>query len=126
MAWLDVSEVIRDPAFTSPVLLVKSVESEDEAGNPVWLDGAVGEVDAVVTADAKTIARLPDALRREGTILVRFMAGDAPEGFQGGGYDAVVWRGRRFAVKDCADYSHFGDGFLRLVCAPEEASDGGY
>lgn len=126
MALLDVSEVIKDPLFTSPVTLVKSIEGFDEAGNPTWTDGATTEVDAVVTSDLKSIERLPDSLQREGTILVRFMIGDAPEGFQGGGYDAVIWRGKRFVVKDTADYSQFGQGFLRLTCWPEEVTDGNY
>lgn len=126
MALLDVSEVIRDPLFTSPVTLIKSEESIDDDGNAVWSDAETAEVMAVVTADTKTIERLPDALQRAGTILVRFMVGDAPEGFQGGGYDALMWRGKRFVVKDTADYSQFGQGFLRLTCWPEEVSDGSY
>ena len=126
MALLDVSEVIRDPLFTSPVTLIHRIESYDENGNPVWTDADQAEVMAVVTSDMKSLERLPDALRREGTILVRFMIDDAPEGFSGGGYDAVIWRGKRFVVKDTADYSQFGDGFLRMTCWPEEINDGGY
>lgn len=126
MALLDVSEVIRDPLFTSPVTLIHRIESYDENGNPVWTDADQAEVMAVVTSDMKSLERLPDALRREGTILVRFMIDDAPEGFSGGGYDAVIWRGRRFVVKDTADYSQFGKGFLRLTCWPEEISNGSY
>ena len=126
MALLDVSEVIRDPLFTTTITLIKSVEGLDDDGNAVWTDSAQADVQAVVTSDTKTIERLPDALQRAGTILVRFMIDDAPEGFQGAGYDAVVWRGRRFVVKDTTDYSHFGQGFIRMVCWPEEASDGNY
>lgn len=126
MALLDVSEVIRDPLFTTTVTLIKTTESVDEDGNAVWTDSAHADVQAVVTSDTKTIERLPDALQRAGTILVRFMIDDAPEGFQGSGYDAVLWRGRRFVVKDATDYSHFGQGFIRMVCWPEEASDGSY
>lgn len=126
MAFLDVSEVIRDPLFTSPVTLIKCEETVDEDGNAVWIDADTADVMAVVTADTKTIERLPDALQRAGTILVRFLVGDAPTGFQGGGFDALIWRGKRFVVKDAADYSQFGQGFLRLTCWPEEASDASY
>lgn len=126
MAFLDVSEVIRDPLFTSPVTLIHRIESYDENGNPVWTDGDRTEVMAVVTSDMKTLERLPDSLRREGTIMVRFMVADAPEGFQAKGYDGLIWRGKRFVVKDTADYSQFGEGFLRMTCWPEEATDGGY
>lgn len=126
MALLDVSEVITDPLFTSPVTLIHRNESYDEYGNPIWTDGETAQVNAVVTSDMKSLERLPESLRREGTILVRFMKDGAPEGFSGGGYDAVIWRGRRFAVKDTADYSQFGKGFLRLTCWPEEINDGSY
>lgn len=125
MALLDVSEVLRDPMFTSSVTLIPRTEGVDGDGNPTWSDGEPREASAVVTADMKTIERLPEALRRAGTILVRLMVNDAPQGF-GHGYDAVQWRGRWFVVKDCADYSQFGSGFLRLVCWPEEVNDGSY
>ena len=125
MALLDVSEVIEDPLFTSPCTLIKTTESTDENGEAVWADGETAEIAAVVTSDQKTIDRLPDALQRTGTIIVRFMADKAPEGF-GAANDAVLWRGKRFVVKDIADYSQFGRGFLRLVCWPGEAGNGRY
>lgn len=125
MALLDVSEVIDDPLFTSEVTFIKRYESVDDMGNPVWIDERRATARAVVTSDTKTMERLPEALQRAGSILVRALAESAPEGF-GHGYDAVLWRDRLFAVKDCADYGQFGRGFIRLVCWPEEASDGSY
>ena len=125
MALLDVSEVIRDPIFTTSIKLVRRIEDADADGNAVWRDAESTSVEAVVTSDSKAIERLPDALQRAGTILVRFMIADAP-GFQGSGYDFVIWRGKRFVVKDATDYSHFGQGFIRMVCWPEEISDGSY
>ena len=126
MALLDVSEVIRCPFFTSTVTLVHTSESFDANGNPIWADDDQSTCEAVVTSDMKSIERVPEALRRAGMILVRFMCSDAPEGFEGGGYDAVLWRGKRFLVKDCADYSQFGQGFYRLICWPEDSDDGSY
>ncbi len=125
MALLDVTEVITDPLFTSPVTLVTRQESTDAEGNPAWIDAYPKDARAVVTSDSKSIERLPDALQAVGTILVRLCVDDVPDGF-GHGYDCVKWRGRSFVVKDCADYSQFGAGFIRLVCWPEEVSDGGY
>lgn len=125
MALLDVSEVISDPLFTTTVTLVRTEEFVNDQGEATWKDAETRDVSAVVTADTKTIERLPDALRRAGTILVRFLVKDF-DAYQARGYDAVVWRGRRFVVKDAADYSHFGAGFVRMVCWPEEVSDGGY
>lgn len=126
MANLDVSEVITCGLFTSPVRLIHMAEGYDAKGNPVWTQASYSDCMAVVTSDMKHIERLPEALRRSGSIVVRFMVGDAPEGFQGAGQDAVEWRGRRFTVVDCADYTQFGAGFLRLICNPAEAYDGSY
>jgi hypothetical protein len=125
MASLDVSEVITDPLFTSPVTLVRVKEASDAYGDPVWDDAEKIEVSAVVTADQKTISRLPEALQRTGAILVRVASAGVPPEF-GAAYDAVLWRGKRFVVKDCADYTKWGSGFLRLTCWPEEISDGRY
>ena len=126
MALLDVSEVIGDPDFTSPITLIHVVSGVDEFGDPVHRDEAEIIVDAVVTSDLKTLDRLPDEFHRAGTILVRVLKKLVPAGFQGGGWDAVVWRGKRFTVKDIADYSQFGGGFLRMTCVPEEAGNGDY
>ena len=126
MALLDVSEVIEEPLFTSLVTLVAMAESFDAVGNPVWLESSSTTVMAVVTSDMKVIERLPEALRRVGAIVVRFMIPDSPSGFYGQGYSRVIWRGKKFTVKDCADYTQFGRGFLRLICHPEEVSDGSY
>lgn len=120
MATLDVERVIRSPFFTSPCTLVAFSETTDEYGNASWKEGASAEVQAVVTSDLRTMERLPEALRRSGTILVRVMIDDLPSGFTGTGFDEVRWRGRRYTVKDCADYSQFGKGFIRMTCAPME------
>ncbi len=64
MATLDVERVIRSPLFTSPCKLIHFVEGLDKFGNPTWTEGESTEVMAVITADTKTISRLPEALRR--------------------------------------------------------------
>lgn len=123
MALIDVPEVIGDPLFTSAIRLVDRVETFDEYGNPIWEERLSADVQAVVTSDIKTIERLPEALRQTGTILVRFLAKYAPEGFSGKGYDEIEYRGRRYTVQDRVDYTQFGDGHLRLVCVPKDVND---
>lgn len=125
MANLDVSEVISDPFFTSPVKLIRREETFDEDGQPVWTEVESFSCKAVVTSDMKTLERLPEEIRRVGSIVVRFLTKDAPT-FQGRAHDCVEWRGKIFAVMDAADYTQFGRGFIRLICSPEEATDGGY
>lgn len=129
MADLDVNEVIEDPLFTSEVTLIAATESADAYGNPLWTDGAEATVQAVVTSDMRNMLRIADELRVDGMILVRFPVEDAPAGFTGSGNDAVLWNGRRYVVRDVADYSQFGRGFYRMICHPAEippvSSDGG-
>jgi hypothetical protein len=122
MADLDVNEVIEDPLFTSEVKLISVDEQSDGYGNPEWSDYSEATIQAVVTSDMKNMNRIPDELRVDGMILVRFPTEDAPTGFTGTGYDAVMWNGRRYVVKDVADYSQFGRGFYRMVCHPAEIS----
>jgi hypothetical protein len=123
MALLDLSEVLNDPLFTSSIRLINRVETTDENGNPVWEERVSAEINAVVTADIHTIERLPEALRRTGSILVRYLAQLAPEGFTATGFDSLEYRGRRYTVKDKVDYSHFGEGMIRLICIPEDVVD---
>lgn len=126
MALLDVSEVISDPLFTSDVTLIPRVLTYDEDGNPVYTDASdTYEFKAVVTQDSKTLARYPDSLVREGSIVVRYLVNDAPE-MVGKGYDRIEWRGKSFVIRDASDYTQFGRGFIRLLCVPEDADDGSY
>jgi hypothetical protein len=125
MALLDVCEVLDDPLFTSEVTLTKRTESSDDYGNPVWSDGDSATVQAVVTADQKSIERLPDDLQKSGTILVRVNSDCVPSGY-GVANDCVTWRGKTFVIKDSSDYSHFGRGFMRFVCWPEDVTDVSY
>lgn len=124
MAFLDISEVLTDPMFTSEVTLVSKSQTYDEYGNPVWGADSRKIIQAVVTSDLKTIERLADGLRKAGTILVRFPAEFAPDDFKGGGFDSVIYRDRTYVVTDCADYVQFGRGFYRLTCTDEAINDG--
>jgi hypothetical protein len=122
MADLDVSEVITDPLFTSPVRLIAVDEPTDDYGNPEWKDFSEVTVQAVVTAVSNRMETIPDELRIDGAIRVVFPSDEAPANWQGTGRDAVIWRGRRYVVKDVTDNSQFGRGFYRLICWPEEVN----
>ena len=120
MANLDVSEVLEDPLFTSAVTLVTVAEDFDSLGNPIWVSGTEKTIQAVVTSDLKEMLRIPEELRIEGSILVRFPSDLVPEGWTGTGFDAIIWNGHKYTVKDTGDYSQFGRGFLRCFCHPLE------
>ena len=126
MALLDVDEVLRDPLFTTKVRLSHYEQGFDSDGNPSWKRTSFTDCPAVVTSDEKQFSRLPESLRRDGTILVRVTVRDIPEGFSGSAFDRVVFRGRKFVVNSSGDYSQFGTGFIRMVCSPEETTDGSY
>lgn len=123
MALIDLSACF-NPYFTSRVRLIHCAETVDG----VFAESSINEVssgdaDAIVTADSRTIERLPEALRLPGTISVRYMCGREPEGFRGAGHDRVEWKGKRYTVADRSDGAQFGAGFVRLICHPEEAYD---
>ena len=120
MANLDVSEVLEDALFTSAITLIPMSQDFDEYGNPVWKDGESKTIQAVVTSDLKSMLRLPEELRVEGSILVRFPSDLIPPGWTGENFDCIIWNGKRYTVKDTADYSQFGRGFYRCLCHPFE------
>lgn len=111
MATLDVERVIRSPLFTSPCKLIHFVEGLDKFGNPPGPKAKAFEVMAVITADTKTISRLPEALRREGTILVRFMIADMPKVSGGSGNDEVEWRASALSSKTARITRSLGRAF---------------
>lgn len=124
MANLDLSDVIRDPLFTSEITVQSMGQSWDAMGNPIYAVSDEMILQAVVTGDSKPIERLPDGHRRAGGITVRFCLADVPPDFSGKSYDRVIWRGSFFVVQQVRDCSQFGRGFMTLVCAPEEPGDG--
>jgi hypothetical protein len=120
MANLDVSEVLEDELFTSAVTLVPMVQGYDEYGNPKWENGESKTIQAVVTSDLKSMLRFPEEMRVEGSILVRFPSDLVPSGWTGENFDSIIWNGKKYTVKDTADYSQFGRGFYRCLCHPFE------
>ena len=109
-----------DGVDTAPGLYTVLVSATDDSLMRPLYEQITFETASFVTAQAQK-----KGYTFVGSPLVRFMVDDAP-GFQGSGYDFVVWRGKRFVVKDATDYAHFGQGFIRMVCWPEEVSNGGY
>lgn len=125
MALLDLSEVF-DPLFMSPVEIQHISGSAGADGELVEDEGERIKIMAVVSSDRKMINRLPEELRRDGTISVRVKKSDIPEGFQGNGYDRIYWRGKRFTINSTSDASQWGAGMLTMVCLPEEINGGDY
>lgn len=114
-----------NPYFTSKVDLVHyGTTYEGEFQEPTYKELSRASIWGIVTSDDRALERLPESIRSAGAVSVRYQTADAPEGFTGGAHDRVEWRGQVYSIADNGNGSHYGAGFVKLLCNPWEASDG--
>lgn len=121
MALLDVSDVLLDADFTNVVTLIKRSAAVNTHGETV-LSEVSCYITAVVQGDnPEMLERLPQGARLSDVITVYTKAELEAES-EGGYADVIVWRGRRYQVKDVAeDFMNYGAGFTKAFCMLEPA-----
>lgn len=123
MAFLDVTDVLRDPDFTDLITIISREDSINEYGEMV-LEYSEGVEDYAVVegVDKKTLDMLPDSARLRNPIVV-FYNGVLNLETDTTYADIVVWNGKRYQVYlILEDFGNFGDGFVKAVCLQVDAS----
>jgi galactose-6-phosphate isomerase len=117
-AQIDVSDVLLDPDFTSPVCLIDRKNVVDNYGQNSIKEVPFETVGSIQPASGKVIARLPEAMRvaNLSSFWVRAtIIASAP-----GKYSSIlVFNGQRYQVMTVFDWSNYGAGFTEGVCVAE-------
>lgn len=118
MAQLDVSEIIADPDFVDPVMIIHRKPVVDGFGENKLFETKVNTIGCFQPTSGKSLARLPDALRTEDvrTIWVRgLIISDGKCQYP----DIVVIKGFRYAVQVILDWTNYGSGWTECVAIRE-------
>lgn len=133
MALLDVSEVLNDPLFQEPAVLIRRREAIGDDGLTVLTEGAKPIMVVATSGDGDMLAQTPTGRTLNST--VRFYTAEAiSPGQSEQSADVVLWRGRRYVAISVSDWSNWGAGFTSASCqlldlaggTPDDAIEGGF
>lgn len=120
MALIDVSELLLDPDFVNPIQIIRRTSSVNSMGeNVIDSETVIDTFGSVQPAKYKDIQRLPEALRIEDvrSFYVKMeILQDGTSVYP----DLIVWGGERFAVKTCAPWLNFGQGWNEGIAVREK------
>ena len=119
MAQLDVSELMTDPDFVDRIEIITRTAMVTSQGENTVQEKSARTVGSVQPADYETLQRLPEALRNEnvssfwikGQILLTEDCKYPP---------VLVFRNRRYQVRQVADWSNWGAGYCEGICVAEK------
>lgn len=123
MANLDVSWLLLDPDFSSVVTLIVRQLTVDGNGETQMSETITPNVVMCIQgADRETIDRMPEGAKLSDIITV-YYAGPLHAESPGGYADVIVWKGKRYQVKDVInDYTHFAGSWSKAACELEAVS----
>lgn len=122
MANIDVSDILLDPDFVNDVQLIHRTATTGTNGKTVVTElTPVDTVGSVQPANAKELARVPDALRMHDWRAFYIKAEILTDGSSQ--YpDIIVFNGRRFEVKSTEPWLNFGAGWNKGLCVAQGLS----
>lgn len=117
---LDVTDVLRDPAFKDVIDVIRNTSVVDDHGFNVVTPKTYRNVSAVVTQAGGDVLRRQIAGERiEGNISVytMFRLTDGRD-FANNDLtaDIVIYDGNKYTVTSVKDYSRWGQGFVAATC----------
>lgn len=117
MATLDVSRVLRNPRFKSPVTVYRRTYEVNDYGRTVAAETSETVQAVVQPARERDLERLPEGDRVAGTIKIYC---ETPLTVRADGRlpDEILWRGLRHIVKAC-DAWLYGPGFYVALAVPQ-------
>lgn len=110
MAQVDVTDILADPDFVDPIVIVRRTPTIDQYGENVLTEQSFQTFGSVQPIDGKTLQRLPDALRvanQKHFFVKGTIVSDGTSRYP----DVLVMNGIRYAVQAIFDWSNFGAGW---------------
>ncbi len=119
MAEIDVTELLYDPDFVDPCVLVHRTASVNSYGENVTIETRQPTIGSIQPASGKTIQRLPEAMRVANISSFWIKAGIVSDGSGGKYPDIIVFKNKRYQVQTVLDYSNWGAGWAEGTCVVE-------
>lgn len=121
MGLIDVSELLTDPDFVSPITLVRRTPTVNDRGENILAEVGVPTIGSVQPASGKTLQRLPEALR-VADVSSFWVKGKIIADGRSKYPDVICFGGSRYAVQTVLDWTNWGDGWCEGTCVREKPS----
>jgi hypothetical protein len=118
MALIDITELLTDPDYASPIAIVTRVPSVNFLGENYLNETTKMTWGCVEPANGKSISRLPESLRVSN--LMSFWIRGVIVTSEPEQYPAILlFKGNRFQVKIVFDWSGWGSGWSEGLCVAQ-------
>lgn len=121
MALIDVSDLLSDPDFIDPIIVIRRTSTTNSFGENVLFETEIQTFANVQPASTKQIMRLPEDLRMADVRsfylrleIVQDGTTDYP--------DILVFQGKRFEIQTAAPWLNYGSGWNEGVCVGQKPS----
>lgn len=121
MARIDVSELMIDPDFVDPVVLVHRTPTVTNLGENTLTELKVATVGSVQPASGQTILRLPDAMR-VGDVNSFWVKGEIVSDGSNEYPDLIQFQGVSYAVQTVNNWTNWGGGWSVGTCIRQRIS----
>jgi galactose-6-phosphate isomerase len=121
MAQLDVSELMTDPTFVDPILIIHRRPTVNEMGENTLTRRTVPSIGSVQPASGNVLARLPDSFR-DSDVSSFWVKGVIIADGRSQYPDVLVFKNEEYEVQQVMDWSNFGQGYSEGICIRKKIS----
>lgn len=118
MGQIDVTELLCDPDFVSPITLIHRKTQVNALGENVLTESGVATIGCIQPMSGKTLQRLPEALR-VGDNQTFYIKGNVTADRSSKYPDIIVFRGQRYVIQMVFDWTNWGQGWVEGTCVRE-------
>lgn len=119
MGQIDVTEILADPDFVDPLVLIHRKSSVDDFGENKLVEQGFPTYGSVQPVSGKTLARLPDELR-VADVNSFWIKGKIVSDGKCQYPDVISFNGQRYAVQMVFDWTAWGEGWTEGTCVREK------
>jgi hypothetical protein len=115
MGQIDVSDLITDPDFVDPIMIIHRQSIVDQYGNNRLDEQGEPSFGSVQPASGKTLQRIPEAFR-VASVMSFWVKGKIISDGRCQYPDIIIYKGSRYAVQVIFDWTNWGEGFSEGTC----------
>jgi len=119
MAEIDVSEVLQDPDFLNSFTFIRSVETVDANGRPVFAQTLLSAIGVIQPASGRAMELTPDATRTSEMLEIWTQVG-LQEATEETAADIVIWENKHFVPVRNDDFDNWGQGYRHVVLSRKD------
>lgn len=121
MARIDTTELLTDPDFVDQIVIINRVSVVNTLGQNMTKETAINSVGSIQPTDGPTMKRLPQSLQNQNTSTF-WVRADLSDIDNCKYPPVIVFRGKRFQVKQVFDWNNWGTGWSEGICVAEALS----